>query len=266
MKQKLNITINSAVLYILAFLLTTILHELAHAIIGLLNHSDPVLYHNAVHHLSTDSLSISQKVLIALAGPVASLVQGVIIGIIYLKSQKQGLIRLFLLWFSVLGFSNFLGYLMTGPIFSKGDIGKVFLLLGTPLLIQIIIAIIGAAILVYIAYKLTAPLLNFSYEQQWVDNKQARKNFSFHVIILPWLIGSFSVTLLYLPVVAIVSIIYPITSGMIFIFPWQNAQRIENVTLSKNKQIGEISLLSIVLLGVLIIVFRFVLAPGIQLF
>jgi len=266
MKQKLNITINSAVLYILAFLLTTILHELTHAVFGLLNHSDPVLYHNAVNHLSTDSLSINQKVLIAMAGPVASLVQGIAIGIVYLKFRKQGLMRLFLLWFSVLGLSNFLGYLMTGPIFKNGDIGKVFLLLNIPLFLQILVAIIGAAILTFIAYKLTRPFLNFSYEEQWVNSQQARKNFSFHIIILPWLIGSFIVSLLYLPVVAIVSIIYPVTSGMIFIFPWKNAQRIENVALSKNKQIGKISILSIVILALLIIVFRFVLAPGIQLF
>jgi len=266
MKQKLNITLNSAVLYILAFLLTTILHELAHAVLGLLNHSDPVLHHNAVHHLSIDSLSISQKVLIALAGPVASLVQGIIVGIIFLKTRKKGLLNLFLLWFSVLGLSNFLGYLMTGPIFTKGDIGKVFFLLSTPLFVQILVAMIGAAILTFIAYKLTRPFLNFSYEEQWVNSQQARKNFSFHIIILPWLIGSFIVTLLYLPVVAIVSIIYPITSGMIFIFPWQNARRIENVECSDNRQIGKISTLSIVLLGLLMIIFRFVLAPGIQLF
>ena len=266
MKQKLNIILNSAVLYILAFLLTTIIHELSHAFFGLLNNSDPILYHNAVHHLSTDLLSIKQQLIIALAGPVASLLQGIIIGIVFLKTRKQGLLSLFLLWFSVLGFINFLGYLMTGPIFKNGDIGKVFLLLNSPLFLQIMIALIGAAILLFIAYKLTSPFLNFSYEKKWVESKKARKNFSFLIIILPWLIGSFIVTLLYLPIIAIVSIIYPIMSGMIFIFPWQNAQRIENVKLSNDKKIGEISFLSISLLALLIIVFRFVLAPGIPLY
>jgi len=266
MKQKLNITLNSSVLYILAFLITTIIHELSHAFFGLLNNSEPVLYHNAVHHLSTDLLSVKQQVCIALAGPVASLLQGIIIGVVFLKTRKQGLLSLFLLWFSVLGFSNFLGYLMTGPIFKNGDIGKVFLLLNSPLILQIVVAFIGAAILVFIAYKLTTSFLNFSYQKKWVDTKQVRKNFSFHIIILPWLMGSFIVTLLYLPVVAIVSIIYPVMSGMIFIFPWQNAQRIENVKLLNDKKIGEISFLSIALLVLLIIVFRFVLAPGIPLY
>jgi hypothetical protein len=266
MKQKLIITANSTVLYIIAFLLTTIIHELAHAVFGLLNNSDPILHHNAVHHFSTEFLSIKQQVLIALAGPITSLLQGIIIGIVFIKFRTQGLLRLFLLWFSVLGFSNFMGYLMTGPIFKNGDIGKVFLLLNTPLFIQIIVALIGAAILIFIAYKLSIPFLNFSYQQQWVDSKQSRKNFSFHIIILPWIAGSLIVTVLYLPVIAIVSIIYPIMSGMIFIFPWQNAQRIENVSLSENKKIGELSALSIGLLVLLIIVFRFILAPGIQMY
>jgi hypothetical protein len=264
MKEKLFVTINSTVIYVIAFLITTIVHELSHAFVGMINDSGSVLHHNFVEHTTIANLNIAQRVSISLSGPVASLLQGLLVGLIYLKVQKQSLFKLFLLWFSVLGFTNFFGYLMTGPFFQAGDIGKVYQLLHTPLYFQIILAVLGMLILSFLAYKLTLPFLQFSYMQKWVDNPKARTKFSFGIVILPWIIGSTIVTILYLPVVAIVSIIYPISSGMIFIFPWQNARRIENIHLSNNTKIGSPSIFLYFSLAVLIIVFKFVLAPGIN--
>jgi len=264
MKTKRNIVLNSSIFYVIAFLVTTILHELSHAMVGALNNSDPVLHHNYVEHLSPSHLTVVQQVSIALAGPILSLIQGLMSGWVYLKSKKHNPIHLFLLWFSVLGFNNFFGYLMTGPLFKAGDIGKAYLLLELPLFPQIALAFIGAAALLFIAYKLTAPFLQFSYEQKWVTDERSRKNFSLRIIILPWIIGSGIITILYLPIIAIVSIIYPIMSGMVFIFPWQNAQRIKHVKLSNNNKIGKLSILSLCLLIVLIMVFKLILAPGIS--
>lgn len=265
MKEKSFIVLNSTVLYVTAFLITTILHEFSHGLAGLFNDSHPILHHNYVEHLSINHLSIHQRVSIALAGPVLSLFQGLAAGWIFLNSQKQRLVTLFLLWFSVLGFNNFLGYLITGPLFSAGDIGKAYLLLNTPLWIQILVSFLGAAALLFLAYKLTAPFLSFSFKSEWVANRLSRKNFSFRIIILPWLIGSVIMTILYLPIIAIVSIVYPIMSGFVFIYPWQNAQRIENVELSSTTEIGNVSYLTIFVLLALTIVFKLKLAPGIQL-
>lgn len=264
MKEKLYVILNSTILYTITFLITTIIHECSHALLGMLYGSDPVLHHNYVEHFSISHLSVMQQVIISLAGPIASLIQGLLAGWAYLNTQKQRPLHLFLLWFSVLGFSNFFGYLMTGPLFQAGDIGKVFLLLRFPLFTQIIFAVLGATILFVIAYKLTVPFLQFSYRHKWVADQQSRMKFSFNIIILPWIMGSAIVTILYLPIIAIVSIIYPVMSGMIFIFPWQNARRIENVELSKNMRIGEPSILIYFLLVGLIIGFRLILAPGIQ--
>ena len=185
-------------------------------------------------------------------------------GYLYLRSPRQRITDLFLLWAAVLGFNNFLGYLMTGPFFGSGDIGKVYNLSDTPAWIQIGLAIAGAGILLFIAYKLTVPFLRFSYERAWVEDGRSRKNFSFHILILPWIIGSVIVTALYLPIIAIVSIIYPIMSGMVFIFPWQNAVNPENVKLSGNNALGKLSPIAIGLAVIRAVVFRFVLAPGIR--
>lgn len=267
MNEKITITFNSAILYVIAFLLTTIIHEFLHAIIGLSFESKPVMHHNYVEHLSIEHLTINQKISIALAGPLISLIQGVLSGVIYYKIRKRShkLIHLLILWISVLGLFNFLGYAMTGFLFKNGDIGKVYTLSNTPFWIQIVLAVLAALLLVFVAYKMTVPYLQFSYKKEWVENGKSRKNFSFHTLFLPWIIGSLIVTILYLPIIALISIIYPIMSGMIFIFPWQNAEGAEAVKTSSNQEIGKLSLLGIGILLLLILVFKFILATGIEL-
>lgn len=267
MTEKQAITINSTILYVTAFLLTTMIHEFLHAIAGSFSGSNPIIHHNYVEHLSIEQLSIKQKFLIALAGPLISLTQGILSYIAYfnIREKSHKLIHLFLLWFSVLGFFNFLGYLMTGFLFKNGDIGKVYTITNTPFWIQIVLAIIAASLLIFIAYKMTTPYLRFSYNKEWVENGKSRKNFSMHILFLPWVIGSVIITILYLPVIALISIIYPIMSGMIFIFPWQNANQVRVVKISTDKRVGNLSVLTIGLLMLAALTFKFILAPGIEL-
>jgi hypothetical protein len=55
-------------------------------------------------------------------------------------------------------------------------------------------------------------------------------------------------------------------SGFVFIYPWQNSNRVTNIAPSESQAIGKISILAISLLLVLAIIFKFCLAPGIKLF
>jgi len=264
MTERTAIAINSTTLYCIAFLMTTIIHELGHAVTGWLFESSPVLHHNYVEHLASDALTMTQQLLVALAGPLISLVQGMVAGMMFLRSSQDNLRALFLLWFAILGLSNFLGYFMTGFVFQEGDIGRIFQLMELPMGVQITLATTAAAALLFLAYKLTASFLRFSYKEEWVADERSRVNFSFRMIILPWVVGSGIVTLAYLPVQAIVSIIYPVMSGFVFIFPWQNARRVSAVPLSATSRNGRVSWVGVGVHAVVLIVFRFVLAQGIS--
>lgn len=114
--------------------------------------SSPVLHHNYVEHLLPDNITLIQKVVIALAGPILSLFQGILAGTAYFKAKSHNLKTLFLFWFSILGLNNFLGYLMMGFLFQQGDIGKVFQLLDASLFIEIFISELAALTLLFIAY------------------------------------------------------------------------------------------------------------------
>lgn len=257
--------LNSAVCYLLAFLLTTVLHELGHAIVGSVLGSSPVLHHNYVAHLEREALPVIHQVWIGLAGPLVSFAQGLVLLPVVNRRRGGGLFNLLMLWCMLLGFGNFLGYLMTGPLFTTGDIGKVFVLLETPMALRIGIAVLGAAALAWLAYFSTRPFLRFATQPALVEDAASRTAFNFRIIIVPWLIGSAVVTLLYLPVVAIVSIIYPITSGMVFIFPWKNARRVTDARAQGSASVSGIGWAWYVAVLLAVVIFRLVLAPGIPL-
>lgn len=68
---------------------------------------------------------------------------------------------------------------------------------------------------------------------------------------------------LYLPVIAVISIIYPVMSGFVFIGPWQNGEKITDVLASKSTDNENISFKYISILILLSLIFKFVLQPGI---
>lgn len=265
MRETSNITVHSAICYVMAFMFTTIVHEFAHAFSGWLSSSDPIMYHNYVKHQSIENLSNSQKIGTALAGPLISLIQGFLMGGLFFKTKKRGLLELFLIWAAILGFNNFLGYLMTGPMFSIGDIGKSYDLMGTPLSLQILYALLAAIGLLFVANRMSRPFLEFAYKKEWITPETNAPNFSFKIIILPYIIGSIIITFLYLPFINIISFIYPIMSGMIFIYPWQNARIIKNVNISESTSLGHLSWKAISFLILMIFLFRFILPNGVVL-
>lgn len=263
MTERSNIIIHSTICYVLAFMFTTIVHEFAHAFSGWLSNSEPIMHHNYVEHLAIENLTNSQKIGTALAGPLISLIQGFLMGGSFFRTQKRGLLQLFMLWAAVLGFNNFLGYVMTGPAFSIGDIGKAYDLIGTPMSLKILYSLLAAIGLLFVANRMTRPFLEFAYKKEWVTPEDNAPKFSFRIIIIPYIIGSVIITFLYLPFINIISIIYPIMSGMIFIYPWQNARIIKNIKLSDNPSIGQLSWKAFIILIMMICLFRFVLPKGV---
>lgn len=257
------LTVNSVVCYVLAFLFTTVIHECGHAFVGSWLGSGPILHHNYVAHHGRELLPLEYQVWIALAGPLMSLLQGLIIMLIIRRYEGGSVGHLLLRWLMLLGFGNFLGYLMTGPFFSNGDLGKVEVLLGLSMTIRAAIAVVGALVLTLIAYKTTRPFLSFATEVAALESERSRMDFNRSIIILPWLIGAAVITMLYLPIIAIVSIIYPFTSGMVFIFPWKNARRIVDAQARGDASITRPALLLYAVLVITALIFRFVLAPGI---
>ena len=111
--------------YTAAFLLTTLVHELGHALTSKLLGGQPVLYNTHVENLN-EHLPMGREVAIALAGPLLSLVQGLGFLAWAWRQRGAGDAALWRLYLGVFGIVNFLSYLLISllyPILSSMVLG-----------------------------------------------------------------------------------------------------------------------------------------------
>ena len=127
MLQRYDRLVNSTVAFVGALFLSVTLHELAHGLTALAFGVTPTVY---AGHETHAALSPGQESWVALAGPLFSLVSGLIV--LLAPRRGRGFWRLFRVWFGVLSVQSFFGYLMTGPFVAYGDIGHAFRLLHAP--------------------------------------------------------------------------------------------------------------------------------------
>jgi hypothetical protein len=204
-----NVFINSMLVFVSAFIITTIIHESGHFISYYLFGAHPYMYHNYVG-VAELKLSITTKIVSAMAGPVISCIQGIIFGVIVLKKPDSTPKSLLFLWLSLLGFINFFGYLMLTPLSTVGDTGKVAELLNLSYIYRILVAVIGIITLIYLVIKIGRNFVNFIPRETGLPERRKYVN---SLVLFPIIAGSAVNVLLAFPVPVILSVIYPATSS-----------------------------------------------------
>ncbi len=155
--QRYSRLINSVVAFVAALFLSITLHEFAHGFAALALGGEPTVYSGSEDN---PSLSPTREFLVALAGPVFSLVSGFAVLTLYRSGRGFG--YLFGTWFGIVSAQNFFGYLMTGPFVAYGDIGQALRLASAPALVYVLVFVAGAAGTVLLGYILTARLLTLT--------------------------------------------------------------------------------------------------------
>ena len=207
MNQK-YIFANSLFAFVSAFAITTILHESGHFISYYLLGAHPALHHNYVQ-VSDKNLSTLIVVISALAGPVTSMVQAFVFGLFVTKKGGNDAKHLLFLWLSLLGAVNFFGYLMLTPFTNIGDTGRVAELLTLSDFIQLMIALFGIVFLILFVLKIGKYFANFIPQN---SEKPLKGRYIRALLMYPIITGSLINAVLALPVVAALSLIYPVTS------------------------------------------------------
>ena len=195
--------INSTLALTMALLLTIILHELAHYIVALGLGYKPTLFHNRVEY-GTSGPELNHM-WIAAAGPLFSLVQG-IIAYFAAKRMRTSSLSLFCLWFAVAGLITFFGYLMIAPLVPIGDTGKVFRILNIPMLIQIACAILAIVLITLILIRSTVLFERHAIED-FGSTEVNRKRWAVSLILYPLLISILLSTVCQFPIPHIISIL-----------------------------------------------------------
>jgi len=253
-----NILINSTLAFISAFIITTIIHEFGHYLSYLIFEANPTLFHNYVQ-TPNQSLPLHANVISALAGPLFSLIQGLVFGYVVTNGKRDTPSFLFFLWLSLLGFVNFFGYLVMTPFTTAGDTGKVAELINMSFSIRILIAFIEFAILLWIIFKVAKNFSNFIPKEKDIHLKT---KFVYQLMFFPIIVGSLANVLLAFPVVAFLSIIYPATSSYVIMssFPVILKSASPNTTVPK---LGEKIQRSLIILVLCTIVLNRLLTIGI---
>ena len=258
------VTVNSTILFIVASILEMTLHEFGHYFASIMVDAKGIsIHHNYVTNID-EGLPLKSVLFIKGAGPIVSLVIGIVFHIACSVKKKRNLSFLFMLYMALFGYIGFLGYLMIAPIFTGGDTGYICSALKLPDGLTIGIAVLGA----FLMYLLIRKLMKYFLEMgsiEILEEKKTRVEFVHSLIILPLLFGIPLTTMLNLPVISLVSLIAPICSPFTLLWDYGNALN-KNYQLKKaNDDFGELNKLNLMLIVLLIltIIYNRILVKGI---
>jgi hypothetical protein len=147
--------VNSTIAFAIALPLMITIHEFAHALASSVQGLRPVVYPGQVVNQVVGTTD--QQVVHLLAGPIGSLLLGVVI--LMVAPAVRGFWGLFLLWFGALNVQEFTGYLMTGPFLAIGDVGAALHLLGAPAWVYWLLFLAGVGGMMLLGRHFTARLL-----------------------------------------------------------------------------------------------------------
>lgn len=180
--------VSSIVAFALAIPVMITLHELAHAVAALSLGLHPVLKASSV---DTGGVTAAQNIVTAAAGPVFSLVLGLIV--LALPRRGTPFVRLFVLWFGLTNVQEFNGYLITGPFVRDGDIGIVLRESGAPGWVGFLGLVVGVLGTAWAGQVATARLLEMVDPAGDIGGQLRRLG------LFAWLLGSLLTVLLSLP-------------------------------------------------------------------
>ncbi len=263
-KNYLYYTVNSTVLFIIAYLTVYMLYQLTVLIVASKWKLDSVLlYYDLAFNDYSPLWSRSNIIAVTLSGPIISLLIGFLAYRFFSTRKKvKGFVKLFFLWMALIGFNLFLGAWATGISFDQG-FGYVAAWLYLNVFWQIFIALIFLFILGIIGYYSVPKFLDTSKSAYRVRTEN-RTKFLFFQVILPWFIGSIIILLIKLPnnmpydTGNLITLVFAI-APMIF-----NKFARPTVAFEKEKKPTNIRWLYIVLFVVLILAYRIGLNNGLH--
>jgi hypothetical protein len=254
-----KLTLNSAVLYALAFNIIFFIQELFLALgkywLGL----KAVLYHNNHNWYGNHP----QESLAQGYGAVAILVSAVIFTIVFFAMRKsQSWLKLFVFWLAYQGFMQSLPQFATVLIASETDTGQAFTYLGWNATTGYVLMFISVGLIIGISMASSRYVLELAPKTVNTDDAYKRFSYLFRGAFLPGIIG----IILIFPfrIMPLDRAIAPVLVTLISV-PWlfAHAWRVKNAPRNDNDVNHKVLAVPVVLLVILLVIFQLVLAPGV---
>jgi len=262
MRWNWRLSINSALLYTLAFNLIFFIQELFLVLPKALTPGlRPTLFHNN-HRWQGEN-------------PVASLLQGTGALAIFLtavacalllrrRSDRSVAVRLFLIWMTYNGFFQSLPQVVIGAINPQNDVGMAMDYLGLSTAAKTLAAFTALAAIPAIALWLRRPLLSLADDPACIAHARARTRFAFRVATLPavtaiLLIVPFRIPRDVIEVLAVPAVVTAVGTAWLQAGAWS----VSGATARGGAGVGRTTYLLGALLA-LLLVFQLLLKPGIR--
>lgn len=251
----LFVLINSTLIFVIANILATTLHELGHYVAAqYMQAQNVVLHHNyASYSFKGLSVSVYRMIIVNAAGPLVSLLIGAFFHLFSSWKLKKDLVFLFYNYMAYFGYIGFFGYIMIAPFFDEGDTGFIMQALHFPVWAVVIVALTGLVILYKLSAKLTRNFVSMSPAEA-LESDHARAVFMYILILIPVFLGILFTTLLNLPVVSLLSLLAPILGPLTILWTFNLAIRKDYIGLISNDDFSSINKPSYVTIVILIAV------------
>jgi hypothetical protein len=257
-----KLTVNSALLYALAFNLTFFIQELFLVLPKALTPGlRPTLFHNN-HSWEGDNPLAG---LFQGTGALAILITGLVCALLLRRGlDRSPTVRLFLIWMTYNGFFQSLPQVIIGAVNPRNDVGMAmdYFRFGAPL--KMLMALAALAAIPPLALWLRRPLLSFAETPALVADSRGRTRFAFRVATLPALMGTLLIIPFRVPRDWIEVVMLPLVVTVIGV-AWLQAGAWK---VGAVRTVGRPGVRSVMYpLGALVIlflVFHFVLRPGVR--
>ncbi|MCB1221784.1 MAG: hypothetical protein H7A35_08020 [Planctomycetales bacterium] len=210
MNRNLLLIASITSVFVIAFALTTFLHEIAHALVAVACNVACTLYHTSVNYKDPDVPDAS-RIAIAAAGPLFSLLQGML-GLLLARRLSPGMARLFWLYCGSMGMMVFLGYIAIGPFVPYGDSGQIIRILSLGQSLTIPLAVLAMFGLAWTFRSITRPLRD---DLLHIRQGMSEPRPSIAILaLLPLLVGGVLNVALSLPAPTFLSLVLPVSVSL----------------------------------------------------
>jgi hypothetical protein len=260
-KWNWKLTINSALLYALAFNLTFFIQEFFLVLPKALTPGlRPTLFHNNHTWQGENPLaSLFQG-----TGALAIFLSAIVCALLLRRRPRSGSVRLFLIWMTYTGVFQSLPQVLIGAVIPQNDVGMAMVYLDFGAVAKTAAALAAIAMMPLVAVWLVRPLLSLAEDTGWIASSWGRTRFIFNVSTLPSLAAIPLIVLFRIPREWIEVLVVPTVVTVIGIAWIQaGAWRVSVATTQPASVLGKTAI-PLSALVVLLLVFQLVLRRGIR--
>lgn len=264
-KQQFVISLNSTVLFLIAYMLvfsvTSIVTAISATVFGI---TTKIQYNEILFYIrSYDWTSDAVKAIFS-TGPIMALILGTLLWILYTKvSEETGILKLLVAWMTAHCILFFFGDVMMGALFSKG-FGYVIMYLYFMDTGKMIITLFAVSVMFTLGLLMTRQLLFTANTYFNLLPEDEARRFILIQYMIPFAAGNIIIGLVKLPDISLYEIFLNGSMLLLLLPVYVRAGMMQDLFFDEEIKETRIYRTSVAVAGIMLVVFRVVFGVGIR--